>query len=84
MVAAIAENIENYYNSTQKRELKRDIREFGGDKLIDAIVVQQCGVDIYKDYDFAPIKMELEKGERVVRTTASALLEIFKQQNKIL
>lgn len=66
------------------RELERDIQEFGEDKLMDAIVVHQCGVEICKDYDFYPLEMELKKGERTITMTASALLEVFKKQNSIL
>ena len=51
---------------------------------MDAIVVHQCGVEIYKDYDFYPLEMELKKGERTITMTASALLEVFKKQNSIL
>lgn len=63
------------------KELEGDIREFGGDKLMVAIVVHQCGVDIYRDYDFYPMEIELEEGEREITMTASALLELFKRQN---
>lgn len=66
------------------RELERDIQELGEDKLMDGIVVHQCGVEIYKDYDFYPLEMELKKGERTITMTASALLEVFKKQNSIL
>lgn len=66
------------------KELERDIQEFGEDKLMDAIVVHQCGVEIYKDYDFYPLEMELKKGERTITMTASALLEVLKKQNSML
>lgn len=33
-------------------ELKADIAEFGGDKMLEVVTEEQEGVTIYKDYNF--------------------------------
>lgn len=52
--------------------------------IVDAVVKKINGIYFFVDYDFAPIKMELKKGEKVVRITASALMLVLRQQNSII
>lgn len=70
------------------RELESDIQEFGKDFLVDAVTKDIEGVKVYTDYNFSEDnKMpfdDLDSTESVEIIKASDLLEIFKQQNKIL
>lgn len=74
----------SYDSSRMIDELDLDIAEFGGHLIVDAVVRKINDVYFFIDYDFAPIKMELKKGEKVVRMTASALMLVLRQQNSII
>lgn len=69
-------------------ELKADIVEFGGDMIVEVVTEEKEGVTIYKDYNFIDDEEKsvfvLKKSERVQQMTASALLVLYEQENKIL
>lgn len=69
-------------------ELKMDIAEFGGDKLLEVVTEEREGVKIYKDYNFIDndesTDFKLSKTEKMQRMTASALLLLYEQENSIL
>lgn len=66
-------------------ELKEDIREFGGDLLIEAVERDYSGVPVYVDYFIDGSKeIDLLLNERTVRMTATALLTILEEQNQVL
>lgn len=69
-------------------ELKSDIAEFGGDKMIEVVTEEREGVTIYKDYNFIDddksTAFKLSKTEKMQRMTASALLLLYEQENSIL
>lgn len=70
-------------------ELKADISEFGGDKIVAVWCKEYEGVIIYTNYDFIeteePIRESgLKDGEFLKQMTMSALLIILKKQNSIL
>lgn len=74
----------SYDSSELIEDLELDIIEHGGHLIVDAVVKKINGIYFFVDYDFAPIKMELKKGEKVVRMTASALMLVLRQQNSII
>lgn len=66
-------------------ELKEDIREFGGDLLIEAVERDYSGVPVYVDYFIDDFKeTDLLPNESTVRMTATALLTILEEQNQVL
>lgn len=70
-------------------ELKQDIAEFGGDKIVAVWCKEYEGVIIYTNYDFIedglPLeKSELNNGEFIKQMTMSALLVVLEKQNEIL
>lgn len=69
-------------------ELKADIAEFGGDKILEVVTEEQEGVTIYKDYNFIyddeSTAFKLTGKEKLQRMTASALLLLYKKENSIL
>lgn len=67
-------------------ELKEDIREFGGDLLIEAVERDYSGVPVYVDYNFIDGSKETDllPNENTVRMTAIALLTILEEQNQVL
>lgn len=66
-------------------ELKEDIREFGGDLLIEAVERDYSCVPVYVDYFIDDFKeTDLLPNERTVRMTATALLTILEEQNQVL
>ena len=69
-------------------ELKNDILEFGGDMLVDAVVRDYSGAQVYVDYnlieDHPATDLELMLNERIVKMTASALLVVFEEQNQVI
>lgn len=69
-------------------ELKADIAEFGGDKMLEVVTEEQEGVTIYKDYNFIDddesTAFKLTEKEKLQRMTASALLLLYKEENSIL
>ena len=73
----------SYDSSRMIDELDLDIAEFGGHLIVDAIVRKINDVYFFIDYDFAPIKMKLKKGEKAVRMTASALMLVLQKQDAI-
>ena len=71
------------------KELKADIAEFGGNKIVAVWCKEESGVELYTNYDFIVNddkikKSELEKGEYIKKMTMSALLVLLEEQNKIL
>ncbi len=68
--------------------LKADIKEFGGDMLVEVVTEEREGVVIYKDYNFIDGEeksvLVLKESEKIQQMTASALLVLYEQENKIL
>lgn len=86
-VNANGENI-SYECSKLIEELKEDITEFGGNKMVAVWCRKYKGVVIYTNYDFMeedlPFnKSELKDGESLIQMTMSALLVVLEQQNSI-
>ena len=70
-------------------ELKQDILEFGGDKIVAVWCKEYEGVTLYTNYDFIDEEMpldasELQDGEYINRMSMSALLILMEQQNEII
>lgn len=70
-------------------ELKQDIVEFGGDKIVAVWCREYEGVIIYTNYDFIeeeqPIQQEeIRTDETIRQMTMSALLEVLERQNTII
>ena len=70
------------------KELKSDIREFGGNTVVAVWCKDIFGVTIYKNYDFIckeePIKeSELKSGEYIQNMTMSALLILLEKQDEV-
>ena len=69
-------------------ELKADILEFGGDMLVDAVVRDYSGAEVYVDYNLIDnhpaTDLVLLPNERIVKMTASALLVVFEEQNQVI
>ena len=86
-VNADGKNI-SYECSELIEELKQDITEFGGDKIVAVWCKEYEGVIIYTNYDFIeedhPLqKSELKDGEFLKQMTMSALLIVLEKQNEI-
>ena len=88
-MAFIAENGQriSYYCEELIQELKQDILEFGGDKIVYVWCVEFKGVTIYTNYDFivpdAPLKKnEIRHGEYFKEMSMSALLILLEVQNE--
>lgn len=69
-------------------ELKGDIAEFGGEKVVSVWCKDYNGVTLYTNYDFiheeAPIdKSELKEGEYLQNMTMTALLILLEKQDDI-
>ena len=69
-------------------ELKSDIEEFGGDKIVAARCKDTHGVTLYVNYDFIEpedtIKeSELQEDEYIQTMTMTALLMLLEQQDKL-
>lgn len=67
-------------------ELKDDISEFGGDRIVAVWCREYQGVTIYTNYDFIvedkPLqKTELQKNEQIKKMTMTALLMLLEEQN---
>ncbi len=76
----------SYECSKLIEELKKDIAEFGGEKLVYVITEKQEDVVIYKDYFLAArdkSSIELKGKEKLKIMTASALLILYKMENSI-
>lgn len=70
------------------KELKQDISEFGGDKLVAVWCRETYGVTLYINYDFIepedPIKeSELQEDEYIQTMTMTVLLMLLEQQDKL-
>lgn len=70
-------------------ELKADIEEFGGDKIVAVWCKEESGVVHYMNYDFIkkedPItEDELQEGVYLMKMTMSALLLLLEMQNEII
>ncbi len=70
------------------QELKKDIAEFGGEKLLQVVTEERNGVTIYKDYNFidddGETKFDLSNGEIYQKMTATALLLLYEEENSFL
>lgn len=69
-------------------ELKKDIQEFGGSKIVVVWCKEYEGVILYTNYDFIdedqPIKpSEIKESEFLKQMTMSALLLVLEKQNSI-
>lgn len=70
------------------KELKEDIKEFGGNTIVAVWRKDFKGATIYTNYDFIVpdqplISSELKPGESIGRMTMTALLAALEEQNKI-
>lgn len=70
-------------------ELKEDIQEFGGDRLVAVWCRKEHGVEVYVNYDFydeeKPIQeAELQEEEYIKTMTTTALLILLEKQDAIL
>lgn len=70
-------------------ELKQDIVEFGGDKVVAVWCKEYEGVVLYTNYDFIengiPLsESEMKDGEFIKKMTMSALLVILEKQNEAI
>lgn len=69
-------------------ELKNDILEFGGDMIVEAVVRDYSGAEVYVDYNLIDnhpaTDLALMPNERTIKMTASALLVVFEEQNQVL
>lgn len=70
-------------------ELKQDITEFGGDKIVAVWCKEYEGVILYTNYDFItedePFKKsELKDGEFLKQMTMTTLLLFLEKQNSAL
>ncbi len=70
-------------------ELKSDIAEFGGDRIVAVWCLDNSGVTFYTNYDFIvaedPLdETELQPGEYISKMSMSALLILLEKQNEIL
>lgn len=79
----------SYECSELIEELKQDITEFGGNKVVAVWCKEHEGVTIYTNYDFIeeeePLReSELKDGEFLKQMTMSALLIVLEKQNSIL
>jgi hypothetical protein len=79
----------SYECSDLIKELKMDIEEFGGDKIVNAWCKESEGVILYTNYDFIdkedPIdETELGEDEFIKQMTISALLIVLEKQNEII
>ena len=70
-----------YDSSCLIDDLDLDIIEYGGHLIVDAVVRKIGDEYLFVNYDYAPIKMKLKKGEKVVIMTASSLMIFLRQQN---
>ena len=72
----------SYDASELIEELKEDIQEFGGDKLVWVVTEDRDGVTLYKDYEFAddPCDFKLKDGESVQKMTMTALMLLYEQE----
>lgn len=88
-MAFVNENGEkiSYECSELIKELTEDIKEFGGDMIVEVVTEVKNGVTIYKDYNFIEkgndIGFELLETESTKKMTASALLELYKIENDL-
>lgn len=78
----------SYECSELIKELKADIKEFGGDKIVAVWCKDYKGVVIYTNYDFIdkedPINpSELNDDEFLKEMTMTALLVVLEKQNEI-
>lgn len=67
-------------------ELKEDIAEFGGDKLVYVITQSYKDVTIYKDYESVtggPCDFIPGPDEEIVTMTMSKLLPLYEEECKI-
>lgn len=69
-------------------ELKQDIFEFGGDKIVAVWCRETHGVTLYVNYDFIepeePIQeSELQENEHIQTMTMTALLVLLEEQNRL-
>lgn len=69
-------------------ELRSDIQEFGGDKLVAVWCRKERGVEVYVNYDFYDAEnpiLEAELRDEYIKTmTMTALLILLEKQNEIL
>ena len=70
-------------------ELKEDIAEFGGDKIVAVWCKESADVTLYTNYDFIekeePIgTSELHHDEYIQEMTMTALLTLLEKQNEII
>jgi hypothetical protein len=78
----------SYECSALIKELKTDIKEFGGDKIVVVWCKESEGVTLYTNYDFIdeedPVdESDLKDGEFLKEMTMSALLVLLEKQNEI-
>lgn len=67
-------------------ELKEDIAEFGGDKLVYVITQSYKDVTLYKDYESASGPCDFIPGpdEDILKMTMTTLLLLYEEESRIL
>lgn len=69
-------------------ELKKDIAEFGGEKLLQVVTEERSGVTIYKDYNFISddgrTAFKLSESDKLQTMTASALMSLYELENSVI
>lgn len=66
-------------------ELEHDIAEYGNDLMVDVITQMHLGVKVYKDYVFIDTKgLELADNESLERIKATDLIDLYREENKII
>jgi hypothetical protein len=66
-------------------ELEQDIAEYGSDLMVDVITQMHLGVKIYKDYMFTDTNdLKLNADESLERIKATDLIELYREENKII
>ena len=73
----------SYECSDLIEEIKGDIREFGKELEVYALVKDFHGCKIYKEYDFVDTVFEPLQDEFIEKLELGRLLELCEQQNSI-
>lgn len=74
--------------SEQIEKLKADIAKFGNEVIVEVVTEKTQGVTVYKDYalfssNLSP-SFKLSETESLKKITASALLDLYEEENSIL
>ncbi len=67
-------------------ELREDIAEFGGDRIVYVVTQRYKDVKLYKDYELAngPCDFETGPNEDITEMTMNVLLILYEEESRIL